>query len=64
MRYDVLILGAGPAGLTAAKHAARGGNRVLILDKGSRPGAKLLLAGGGRGNLTNRRVAVQDYAGV
>ncbi len=63
MRYDTIILGAGPAGLTAARSAARAGKRVLVLDKASRPGAKLLLAGGGKGNLTNRHVGITDYVG-
>ncbi|SBV97575.1 conserved hypothetical protein [uncultured delta proteobacterium] len=67
MRYDTIILGAGPAGLTAAGYAARPNGyqsgRVLVLDKAPRPGTKLLLAGGGKGNLTNRNVAVSDYVG-
>jgi predicted flavoprotein YhiN len=37
---------------------------VLILDKNDRPGIKLLLAGGGKGNMTNRRVAYADYVGA
>lgn len=63
MRYDIIILGAGPAGLTAARHASLAGKRVLILDKASRPGLKLLLAGGGKGNVTNRHVEISDYVG-
>ena len=63
MRYDVLILGAGPAGLTASYHAAATGKRVLTLDKASRPGTKLLLSGGGKGNVTNRHVESTDYVG-
>ncbi|MCC8193464.1 MAG: aminoacetone oxidase family FAD-binding enzyme [Deltaproteobacteria bacterium] len=63
MRYDIITLGAGPAGLTAAIHAAKEGARVCILDKATRPGVKLLLAGGGKGNLTNRHVAPGDYVG-
>ena len=63
MRYNTIILGAGPAGLTAARYASQGGARVLILDKAPRPGIKLLLAGGGKGNLTNRHVGVSDYTG-
>lgn len=63
MQYDVAILGAGPSGLTAARYAAAGGNRVLVLDAAPRPGAKLLLAGGGKGNVTNRHVVPADYVG-
>lgn len=64
MRYDCIIIGAGPAGLTAAAILARCGKRVLILDKNTRAGRKLLLAGGGKGNMTNRRVAYTDYVGA
>lgn len=64
MRYDCVIIGAGPAGLTAAAALARGGKHVLILDKNSRAGTKLLLSGGGRGNLTNRHVECADYVGA
>ena len=63
MRYDTIILGAGPAGLTAARYASQGDARVLVLDKAPRPGIKLLLAGGGKGNLTNRHVGISDYTG-
>ena len=63
MRFDLIVVGAGPAGLTAAITAARTKKKVLVLDRASRPGAKLLLAGGGKGNVTNRRVAHTDYIG-
>ena len=42
MRYDVIILGAGPAGLSAAVYARRAGLTVLILDAGA-PGGKMNL---------------------
>ncbi len=61
--WDCIVLGAGPAGLTAAAAASRRGLRVLLLDKSARPGAKLLLAGGGKGNVTNRSVSTVDYVG-
>ncbi len=47
----LIIVGAGPAGLSAAIAAARGGQSVLVLEKNTQPGRKLLLAGGGRANL-------------
>lgn len=59
--YDIIVLGAGPAGLTAAGAAVRRGGRVLILEKSPRPAGKLLLSGGGKGNVTNRSVRVADY---
>jgi len=53
MKRNVLIIGAGPAGLMAATAAAESGHAVTVLEHLSRPGAKLLASGGGRCNLTN-----------
>ena len=50
---QIIIAGAGSAGLMAAIHAARQGVRVQILERMNRPGKKLLLTGNGRCNLTN-----------
>ena len=58
---DVLILGAGPAGLMCAIGAARRGRRVRVLDHNADPGAKLLVTGGGRCNCTNLDVAPSHY---
>ncbi len=52
---DVLIIGGGPAGLMAAAAAGRQGARVLLLEKGDRLGRKLIISGGGRCNVTNRK---------
>jgi len=52
-RYDVVITGAGPAGLFCAIHAAAPGSRVLLLEKMTSPGNKLLLAGSGQCNITH-----------
>jgi predicted Rossmann fold flavoprotein len=52
-RYDVTVIGAGPAGLFCAIHAARPECRLLLLEKNSEPGAKLLLAGSGQCNITH-----------
>jgi predicted Rossmann fold flavoprotein len=52
-KADVVVIGAGPAGLFCAAHAAAAGCRVLVLEKNARPGAKLLLAGSGQCNLTH-----------
>jgi predicted Rossmann fold flavoprotein len=54
MPYDVVILGAGAAGLFCAFHAARRGRHVLVLEHNDRPGKKILISGGGRCNFTNR----------
>jgi predicted Rossmann fold flavoprotein len=51
--YDVIILGAGAAGLMCAIAAGRRGQRVLLLDHAPQAGAKILISGGGRCNFTN-----------
>jgi len=51
--YDVLVIGAGPAGLTAGRQAAQRGLSVAILERMPRPASKLLLTGKGRCNLCN-----------
>jgi len=51
--YDVIVIGAGPAGLLAAGRAAEIGNKVLILEKMNQEGRKLLITGKGRCNITN-----------
>lgn len=50
---DAIVIGAGPAGLFCAIHAAVPGYRIIILEKNARPGAKLLLAGSGQCNITH-----------
>lgn len=60
-QYDVAIIGAGPAGLFCARNAACRGLSVAIVDSHNRPGAKLSLAGGGRGNYTNRTLTEKHY---
>ena len=52
-KADVVIIGAGPAGLFCAIHAAKAGSRVIVLEKNKTPGAKLLLSGTGQCNLTH-----------
>jgi predicted Rossmann fold flavoprotein len=51
--YDIIILGAGAAGLMCALTAGAKGLRVLLLDHNSHAGAKILISGGGRCNFTN-----------
>ena len=50
---DVLILGAGAAGMMCAVEAGRRGRRVVVLDHAARPGEKIRISGGGRCNFTN-----------
>jgi predicted Rossmann fold flavoprotein len=51
--FDVIVLGAGAAGLMCALRAGQRGRRVLVLDHADRPGRKILISGGGRCNFTN-----------
>ena len=53
MQYDVVILGAGAAGMMAAIEAARRGRRVLVIDHAKAVGEKIRISGGGRCNFTN-----------
>lgn len=52
-KYDLIVIGAGAAGMIAAIKAGRDGKTVLLLEKLSKTGAKLKATGGGRCNLTN-----------
>ena len=61
MMDDVVIVGAGAAGLMTAIQAAQGGLRVLLLEGRSKPGAKILMSGGTRCNVTNRAVSEKDF---
>jgi predicted Rossmann fold flavoprotein len=51
--FDMVIIGAGPAGLFAAIHAAEPGRRVCVLEKNGSAGAKLLVTGAGKCNCTH-----------
>jgi len=51
--WDVIVIGGGPAGMIAAGRAAERGKSILLLEKNSSLGKKLLITGGGRCNLTN-----------
>lgn len=66
---DVAIIGAGAAGLAAAIFAGREnlahnlGRRIVLLDGARKPGAKILVSGGGRCNVTNETVRPEDFCG-
>ena len=60
-RFDVIILGAGAAGLMAARVAGQRGRRVLLIDHADAPGKKILISGGGRCNFTNLRAAPDRF---
>jgi len=59
--FDVVVVGAGAAGLFCAAMAGRRGKRVLVLEHGAQPGAKILISGGGRCNFTNLKVAAEHF---
>ena len=60
-QYDAIILGAGAAGLMAARVAGQRGRRVLLIDHADEPGKKILISGGGRCNFTNLRAAPDRF---
>ena len=60
-RYDVVIIGAGAAGLMCAAEAGKRGLRVLILEHADRVGKKILISGGGRCNFTNWSATPDDF---
>jgi len=60
-RYDVVVVGAGAAGLMCAAEAGKRGRRVLILEHADRVGKKILISGGGRCNFTNRSATPDDF---
>jgi predicted Rossmann fold flavoprotein len=59
--FDVVILGAGAAGLMCAMTAGRRGKRVLLLERSESAGAKILISGGGRCNFTNLEVTPERF---
>ncbi|MCK4594719.1 NAD(P)/FAD-dependent oxidoreductase [bacterium] len=64
MKYGLIVVGGGAAGLMAGVVAARRGARVLILERGPRLGRKILVTGNGRCNLTNALAdGVEHYRG-
>jgi len=60
-QWDVIVIGAGAAGLFAAIEAGKRGRRVLVLDNGKKIGRKILMSGGGRCNFTNIYASHQNY---
>ncbi|MBF8267469.1 MAG: rane protein [Dehalococcoidia bacterium] len=60
-RYDVVVIGAGAAGLMCAIEAGKRGRRVLILEHADKAGKKILISGGGRCNFTNLHTTPDVY---
>ena len=59
----MVVVGAGAAGLMASIFAARSGARVVLLDSAKKIGAKILISGGGRCNVTHYAVSANDFNG-
>lgn len=59
--WDVIVLGAGAAGLMCAAEARKRGRRTLVIDHGEKPGKKILISGGGRCNFTNVHTAPDRF---
>ncbi len=62
MTYDVVVIGAGAAGLMCAAQAGYAGRRVLLLDHAGKAGKKILMSGGGRCNFTNLATTPQHFS--
>ena len=60
-RYDVVVLGAGAAGLMCAIEAGKRGRRVAVLEHADRIGKKILISGGGRCNFTNLHCCPENF---
>jgi predicted Rossmann fold flavoprotein len=58
---ELIIIGAGAAGLAAAITAARAGQRVILLEQNSRTGKKILVSGNGKCNITNRYITMNRF---
>ena len=61
MQYDVVVLGAGAAGMMCAFEAGKRGRRVLLLEHAERVGQKILISGGGRCNFTNIHARAENF---
>jgi predicted Rossmann fold flavoprotein len=59
--FDAIVIGAGAAGMMCAATAGQRGRRVLLLDHGEHPGAKIVISGGGRCNFTNRETPASRF---
>src|SRR6202789_585122 len=60
-KVDVVVLGAGAAGMICALEAGRRGRRVVLLEHAERTGKKILISGGGRRNFTNLHTRAENF---
>ena len=61
MAFDAIVIGGGAAGLFCAAEAGSRGRRVLVIEKNTQLGRKILISGGGRCNFTNRSVTAENF---
>lgn len=61
MKFDVIIIGGGAAGLFCAIQAGKRGRRTLVIEHNSQVGRKILISGGGRCNFTNREASANNF---
>jgi len=61
MSFDLVVLGAGAAGMMCAAEAGKRGRSVLLLEHGERVGRKILISGGGRCNFTNIHARAENF---
>jgi len=59
--FDIVVIGAGAAGMMCAIEAGKRGRRVLVIDHAAAPGEKIRISGGGRCNFTNLRTAPEAF---
>lgn len=60
-QFDVVVIGAGAAGLFCALHAGRRGRKTLVVEHSERVGKKILISGGGRCNFTNTHTSHESF---
>jgi len=60
-QYDVVVIGAGAAGMMCAIEAGKRGRSVLVLERNTKAGEKIRISGGGRCNFTNAGASIKNY---
>ncbi|MBX3291110.1 MAG: NAD(P)/FAD-dependent oxidoreductase [Acidobacteria bacterium] len=61
MNFDVIVIGAGAAGMFCAAEAGKRGRRTLLLEHNAQPGRKIIISGGGRCNFTNIHTTHENF---
>ena len=59
--YDVIVIGAGAAGMMCAAQSGHRGRRVLLIDHAAKIGERIRISGGGRCNFTNRNIGAENF---